>query len=171
MNHLFLASRVLHVLLGAIWLGGAFFTAFFLMPAVQEAGPEGGKVMGILVRRKLIPFIASVSGLTVVTGFYLYWHLTNGFSPALSATRSAQVFGGGGALGTIAAILAVSGVTRSMKKAMALMAQAAAVADPAAKAPLIAQAAAVRQRARTFATIVAVLLIITIMAMAAGHYV
>jgi hypothetical protein len=169
--NLFLTVRVLHVLLGAAWLGAAVFSAFFLMPSIQEAGAEGGKVMGLLVRRKLIPYIASISGLTVVTGVYLFWHFTSGFEPAFLRTASAHVYAGGGVLGLVAAILATTGVTRNIKKAMALMGQAASSTDAAARTRLIEQAAALRQRARTSATIVAVLLIITIMAMAAGQYV
>jgi uncharacterized membrane protein len=171
MNELFLTLRVFHVLFAAAWLGGAVFTAFFLMPAMQEAGPDAGKVMAALMRRKLPAYIASVSGLTVVTGLYLYWHFTSGFDPALSASRGGQVFGAGGLLGIVAFILAASGVSRSMKQMMKLMGQAASTTDASARSALIERATALRRRARTFATIVAVLLIFAIMAMAAGHYV
>lgn len=171
MNELFLTARVLHVLLGAAWLGAAVFSAFLLMPAVQEAGADGGKVMAALMRRKMVAYISSISGLTAVTGLYLFWHLTNGFDPVLSGTRNAMVFGTGGVLGIIAAILAVSGVTRSMKQAMKLMAQAGSTARASERDALVVRATALRARARTFATIVAVLLIVTIMLMAVGHYV
>ena len=124
-----------------------------------------------LMRRKMVPFFASISGLTVLTGFYLYWHLTNGFDPTLSGSRAAIIFGTGGVFGLIAAILAVSGVTRSMKQAMKLMAQAGSTASAPERAALVERAGALRQRAHKFATIVAVLLILAIMCMGAGHYV
>src|SRR5437763_9946864 len=57
MNGVYLSVRALHVLFGAIWLGMAVFASFFVMPAIQEAGPEGGKVMAILMRRGLPKFI------------------------------------------------------------------------------------------------------------------
>ena len=171
MNDLFLPLRVLHVLLGAAWLGAAVFNAFFLMPAIQDVGPDGGKVVMALMRRKFVTYVSSIAGLTVLTGLYLYWHLTNGFDPVLSSTRSAMVFGTGGVLGFIASILAMSGVTRSMKGAMKLTAQAGSTAVASEREALMVRAAALRVRARKFATIVAFLLIITIMLMAAGHYV
>jgi len=52
-----------------------------------------------------------------------------------------------------------------------IMGQAASTADTTARAALMDRAAVLRHRARVFASIVAVLLILTIMAMAAGHYV
>jgi len=58
-----------------------------------------------------------------------------------------------------------------MKRAMQIMGQAASTADTTARAALMERAAVLRHRARVFASIVAVLLILTIMAMAAGHYV
>jgi len=118
MIQMFLVVRVFHVLFGAAWLGAAVFNAFFLMPAMQEAGPDAGKVMAALMRRKLPTFVASISGLTVLSGLYLYWRFTNGFDPALRGSRSVMVFGTGGVLGMTAAILAVSVVTRSMKRAV-----------------------------------------------------
>jgi uncharacterized membrane protein len=171
MNQLFLPLRIIHVLFAAAWLGGAVFTAFFLMPAMQDAGPDAGKVMMALMRRKLPAYIASVAGLTVVTGLYLYWHLTSGFDPALSGSLAGRVFGTGGLLGIVAFILAASIVSRSMKGAVKLMVQAGSTADAKERGALMERAAALRARARTFASIVAVLLIFAIMFMAAGHYV
>ena len=51
MNELYLLARVTHVVLGAVWVGAIFLAAFFLMPAVAEAGPDGAKVMAGIVRR------------------------------------------------------------------------------------------------------------------------
>jgi hypothetical protein len=171
MNELFVPLRVLHVLLGAAWLGTAVFNAFFLMPALQDVGPDGGKVALALMRRKMVPYISSVAGVTILTGLYLYGHLTNGFDPSLSGSRTAIVFGTGGVFGLIAAILAGTGVSRSMNQAMKLLAQAGSTASAPERAALVERAAALRQRAHGFATIVAVLLILAIMCMGAGHYV
>src|SRR5262245_51264207 len=129
MNTFFLAARVLHVLLGATWLGMVVATTFFLMPAIQEIGPDSGKVMMGLARRKFDAFIASVAGLTVLSGFYLYWHFTAGFDPGISASAGGRVFGLGGVLGLVAAIVGGSVVSRSARKIFALAKQAA-TADP-----------------------------------------
>jgi hypothetical protein len=171
MNALFLSARVLHVLLGAAWLGAAVLVSLYLMPAVQDAGPEGGKVMAALAARRLDAYIASLAGLTVLTGFYLYWHFTNGFDPGISSTMGGRFFGIGGVLGLASAIIGGSVVARSIRKAVALMKQAAGAADAAARSSLMAQAEQCRRRAASGSRIVAVLLIVTIALMALGHYV
>ena len=170
MNALFLSVRVLHIALGATWLGMAVLITYFLLPAVQEAGPDGGKVMIALVRRRLATFISSVAGLTVLSGFYLYWRLTNGFDPVISGSMEARVFGAGGVLGLVAAIIGGSVVAKNMKKAVALMSQLGA-ADATTRASVMERAMAHRQKAATGSRIVAILLMVTIVLMALGHYV
>lgn len=171
MNFLFLSMRVLHIVFGAAWLGTAVAASFFFIPSVQDAGPDGGKVMMAMMRRKFMAYIGSVSGLTVLTGFWLYWRFTSGFDPGMSASNGGRVFGAGGVLGLIAAILAVSGVTRNIRAALRLMTEAGGSTDANARAALLQQAAVRRQRAGRFGRIVALLLILTAMLMAVGHYV
>src|SRR3954469_25825241 len=96
---LFLILRAAHVLLATLWVGAVGFVTFFLMPALDEAGPAAGPVMGALVRRKIHVFMASIGGTTVVTGIYLYYRFTGGFDPALSGSMAARVFGTRGAAG------------------------------------------------------------------------
>ena len=37
--------RILHVVIGAFWVGAVLFIAAFLAPSVRAAGPAGGAVM------------------------------------------------------------------------------------------------------------------------------
>jgi len=171
MNELFLGVRALHVLLGAIWLGMAVLIAFFVLPAIQEAGPDGGKVMLGMARRGIVAFIPSIAGLSVLSGLWLYWRFTDGFNPTLSGSMGGRVFGLGGLLGLAAAIIGGSVVSRNMKKVLALMNQVATSTDTATRTNLMQQAAKLRQRAATAGRIVAILLIVTIILMAIGHYV
>lgn len=168
MNSLFLSIRVLHVLLGATWLGVAVFVSFFLLPAVQQLGPDGGKVAQALLRRRIDIFIPSLAGLTVLTGLWLFWRFTEGFDPGISASMGGRVFGTGGLLGIVAAIIA-SRIPRKMKGSLALMKQAGEQSDAAQRAALVDQAGRLRGNAATSARIASVLLIITIMLMALGH--
>jgi hypothetical protein len=170
MNALFLSIRVLHVLLGAAWLGAAVLLSFFLMPAVTDAGPDGGKVVIALIGRRLDAYIASIAGLTVLTGLYLYWTVTGGFDPATSATMKGRVLGLGGVLGLAAAIIGGSVVSRNMKKAVALMTQASGATDAGGRSALLAEAAQCRQKAATGGRIVAVLLIVIIVLMVVGGH-
>lgn len=170
MNTFFLSVRVLHVLFGAIWLGTAFFMTFMVMPAVRDAGPDGAKVVQGLGRRGIVPFIAAISGLTALTGLWLYWRFTDGFDPGLSASMGGQVFGTGGVLGLAAAVIAASVVGRNLKRVLALVDQMEKT-EPAGRAALMDQLQRHRRKAAAGGRIVVVLLILTIMLMALGHYV
>jgi hypothetical protein len=155
----YLSVRALHVMLGAIWLGMAVLFSMFLGPTLREAGPDGGKILTGLVRRRLPTFIASIAGLTVLTGLWLYWKFTNGFETVAAGSGPAHVIGLGAVFGLTAAIIGGSVVARSMKRAVALMQQG--------KMPEAARSA---QRAGGAGRLVMVLLIVAIICMAIGRY-
>ena len=153
----FLLVRVLHVLLAATWLGLLAFIALFLLPALKDTAAGGGAMLQAMVRKGLTAMTASLGGITVLTGFWLYWRFTGGFDPALAGAMPARVFGTGGLAGIIAVILDGAMVGKNLKKAAG------------AGAPM--EIAAARARAATFATIVLVLQIVALACMAVGHYV
>jgi uncharacterized membrane protein len=170
MTELFLGVRVLHIMFGAMWLGAAVFVSLLLVPAMRDAGPDAGKVMLGLGKRRIDLFIGSISGLTVLTGLWLYWRYTDGFNPAFIRSAGAHIFATGGALGVLAAVLAGSVVVKNMKRAIALLKEIEKT-DAAARPALMARIAQHRQKAGTGGRIVMVLLLITITLMALGHYV
>ena len=173
MSHalMFLTTRVAHVLFAALWLGSAAFITWFLIPAIQQAGAGAAPMMGALERRKLNPFMGSVGGLTVLTGIALYWRLTGHFDPALSATRTAMVFGSGGVLGLIALIIGGAVVGRNAKKMAVLGDSLAAMPDGPARAAALAAMMAAGRRVATFGRLVVFLLMIALGLMAIGHYI
>ena len=140
----FLIVRVLHVLLAAVWLGCTVFVVFFVLDADATARS---------MARRVNPFLNAIGGVTVLAGFWLYWHLTGGFQPALSRTLAARVFGTGGLAGLIALIIGGAVVGRSWKKLDGTPSDVA------------------RRRVATWARVVLVLQIIALALMAIGHYV
>lgn len=170
MNALFLSVRALHVLCAALWLGSVTLLAFFVMPSLEGLGAEAGKVMSNLQRAGLNAFMGAIAGLTILSGIYLYWHLTSGFDPTISATTEAKVFGFGGLLGLIAAILGGSVVGRSARTLEATGATLATTTDGATRTQLLADMQRLRNRVKTFGNVVIVLLVVTIILMAVGHY-
>jgi hypothetical protein len=168
---LFLGLRVLHVVLAGIWLGAAFFVSMFLMPVVSEPGPAGGQILTGVVRRGIVPFMASIGGTTVLTGFYLFWRFTGGFDPVVSASRGGMAFSIGALTGFIALILGGSMIGRSAKKISALTAKSTGLSDGAERAALMSEMAALKTRMTTFSRIVVVLLLISMATMALGHYI
>jgi uncharacterized membrane protein len=167
----FLIIRVTHVLLAALWLGATGFMVFFLMPAIEDTGPAAGPLMGALVRRRFPAFMAAAGGVTVLSGFYLYWRFTGGFDPATSGTRAARVFGAGGAAGIIALIIGGAVVSRNAKKTSGLGARLASMPEGPDRAAVATEMAAARRRAATAGRIVLVLQAIALACMAVGHYV
>lgn len=127
--------------------------------------------MAVLVRRGVLKYTASIGGLTVVTGIYLFWRFTGGFDPALSASRAGMAFSIGALTGVIALALEGSMVGGRAKKLVALAERAANLPEGAERAALMSTMGGLRARTATFGRIVMVLLFISMAAMALGHYI
>lgn len=66
--------RVVHIFAGVFWVGAAWLLTFFLGPAAQALGPDGGKFMGYLnTRLRLSIYISVAAVLTVLAGWALYF--------------------------------------------------------------------------------------------------
>jgi hypothetical protein len=168
---LFLTLRVVHVLLAALWLGSIGFMVLFVMPAHKATGAAAAPMMGAIARRGLNGFMGALGGLTVLTGIYLYWRFTGGFTPELSATRSAMVFGTGGIAGILAVIIGGAVVGRNTARMGELGGKAMALPEGPDRAGLMTRSAAAGDRAIAGARIVLVLQMIALGCMAIGHYV
>jgi len=168
---MFLVLRAVHVLLAAVWVGSTAFMVFFVMPALKDTGPAAGPMMGAIARKGLNAFMAVLGGLTVLSGFYLYWRLTGGFDPALSATHGAMVFGTGGIAGLISLVIGGAVVGRSMKRMGELGGQASALPEGPERVRLMGESNAARDRGLAGARLVLALQLIAVICMAIGHYV
>ena len=154
-----------HVVTACIWVGAAFFTAWFLMPALQAAGPEGGKVMIAVQKRGWIVVLPVIATITIITGFLLYRPYMG------SPGNAAAILGYGGLAGLLAYGLGVGVVTPSLSRATKLSAQAATVAEGADRASMLAMAARLRQRGMLFARIVSILIILAAVLMAVAKWI
>lgn len=171
MNFIYLSVRVLHVLCAALWLGGVVLISMFLMPVLQQSGPEGGAIMGRLQKKGLVVFMSSISGITILSGLWLYWRFTGGFDPAIAGSMGGRVFGTGGLLGFTAGIIGGAVVGRSAKKAAELGAKMATLSEGKERAAIAAEIGRHRQRMVTFGHVVIALLVGALACMAIGHYV
>lgn len=123
----FASLRLLHLVFGLLWVGGAVTIGWFVLPAAREAGPAGGAVMRGIVGRRF-PQIMQVSGLiTVLVGLRLY-HLR--FSPAWLATPEGIVLTLGGLLGVAGLIIGIAAQAPTAAKVNALASQIAAQGGP-----------------------------------------
>src|SRR3954451_23799265 len=79
--------RLIHIVFGTFWVGGAIVTAFFILPTVKATGPIGGQFAGQLMARTRLPMVLTAAGgITVLAGFILYgmkWAGTGFVGPAV----------------------------------------------------------------------------------------
>jgi hypothetical protein len=98
-------ARVIHVGLGAFWVGAVVLLAFVVVPSIRAAGPAGGQVMEQLTRVRRLPQLLLASGvLTILSGIGLYWRDSGGFQNAWMRSGSGITFGLGGLFALIAAV-------------------------------------------------------------------
>ena len=149
--------RFAHVFFGAIWVGMMVFGTFFMGPAVEEAGPDGGKVMAGLMRRKVMVLMPVFALITLVSGFWLYSRLGRG----IMSTGMGKAFGLGGVLALLAFVVGMAVARPTMMRAQKLSQSGGAPAE----------VQALRARANTLGRIVGVLLLLALAAMAVARYV
>jgi hypothetical protein len=76
MNLLIIFLRILHIVAGISWAGGAIHYFLFIGPTAQATAPESQKFMGYLMeQRQWTKFMSAMSLLTVLAGAALYYRL------------------------------------------------------------------------------------------------
>lgn len=158
--------RLLHVALGAFWVGAGLFAAWFLAPAVRAAGSDGGKVMGKLqTSTRWSTMIASAAGLTVLSGILLY---VRNWLPSM-ATGPAIGYAVGGIVGLAAAIHG-GGVVGRLSRTAAERGEALQAADRPPTPEEIAEMNTLREKLDNASRHSAILLTIAILLMAIARY-
>ena len=154
--------RFAHVFFGALWVGMMAFQMFFLGPALAEAGPDAGKVMAGLMKRRIPVIMPLVALIALVSGMWLFQRLSGGNMKALMATPMGQGFAWGGALALLAFLIGVVVMRPMMMKSMKLMQSG----DPAHR-PEIQR---LQARASTLGKLVSYMLLGTLGLMAIARY-
>jgi uncharacterized membrane protein len=163
--------RVVHILIGAFWVGAIVFMAALLMPSVRAAGPAGGAVMQQLVAARRLPiWLMTAAILTVVSGIGLYWVDSAGFRSAWLGSGPGRTFGLGGTFAILAALLGMVVNSPTARRLTALAARVQGSGRP----PVPEEAAEMKrlQARLARATMVAAgLLVLATLAMAVARYV
>jgi uncharacterized membrane protein len=165
-----LVFRLFHVISGVLWVGGVVLLSFFVAPAVRAAGPAGGQFMRqLLIRTPLAAYIPSVAGLTVLSGFGMFWVDSTMAAGNWAATGPGITYSIGGLAGLLALIIGGIMMGRSISE----LKKIAMASDPGAP-PAPEQAARIaqlQQRVDKGTKIVLPLLVIAVVAMAVARYV
>lgn len=165
-----LIMRLLHVFSGVFWAGAMLFTARFLLPAIQDAGPDGAKVGAALAKRGFMTVMPIVALITILSGMWLYWHLSVGFQTEFMRSGMGITLSIGALCAIIAFVIGMVFARPAMMRATAL-AQSAAQASPGERDGMLAQAQALRARSNAATRLVALLLGLAVAAMAVARYV
>jgi len=162
--------RLLHILLGVFWAGGAFFAAMFLVPSVRAAGPAGGPVMKQLMEVRKFPIYAMVFGLiTVITGLWMYFHNNSVSGGSFAKSHAGMAYG----LGAVTAILTmvVGGVIMGPNSAKMAKLGGEIAAKGGPPSPEQTQMMKQIQDKLAFgARLASCLLLVTVITMALGRY-
>lgn len=103
MEYYLILLRLIHIPTGVFWAGVATYLAFFILPAVKAAGPEGGKFMQQLSRTNKLPIVMMLmSTLNILSGVFLVERLSNGFGMAWITSAYGLTLTIGGVLALIA---------------------------------------------------------------------
>lgn len=170
MDPLLLVLRILHIVLGSVWVGIVVFNTYFLGPVIGELGPDGGKVMGALQKRGMLTFLPIVALGAIVSGIWLLWKVSLGFNEHYFHTAAGHAFSGGGAMAILAYLIGIMIMRPSMLRALALTQTMAQVSDESERRTQQKQIQALRSRARTSGQVVATLLVLATGVMAVGRY-
>lgn len=166
MTTLLIVLRLVHIVFGALWVGVVMFTTVFLGPAVQEAGPAGGAVMGALQRRGVMTFLPMLAHGTLVSGIALYWLVSDGFNPAYVHSRMGATFAIGGALAIAGLAIGIAVMRPAMMQSMTLMQNMGANPTDTQRAEL----ARLRARGGAAGRVVMVLVLLATALMAVARY-
>lgn len=153
---LVIALRFAHVFFGALWVGMMVMNTFFVGPAVEEAGPEGGKVMAGLMRRRVVMLMPLFALITLISGFWLF----SRFGRGIMATVMGKAFAFGGATALVAFIIGMAAARPAMMQAQRLAQSGGAIQD----------VQRLRARANSLGRVVGWLLMLALATMAIARY-
>ena len=162
--------RIVHILAGVFWVGAALTTLLFIQPTAREVGPAAGPFMMHLAgRKRLIDFVLSAAGLTVLAGLLMYWRVSGGLdadwlssAPGVSLTI--------GALCAITALAVGGSVVRPGIMATLAIGREVAARGGAPTPEQAAQMQAIQRRSIAAGKAIVPLLIVAVIGMAAARY-
>lgn len=171
MNAVTIVMRLIHIVLGALWVGGVGLLVMFIMPAVARTGPVGGQFMQHMVRNTKVTVYLPILGMfNVLSGLVLIWRDSSASGGTFMKTASGMTY----SVGALAAIIALifgsvmSGRSAAQLKAMMAAAETSGGLSAAEQGQRIAM---LQGRMRLGARVAFALLLITVVCMAVARYV
>lgn len=166
---LMIVLRFAHVFFGAIWVGMMAFQVFFLGPALTEAGPDAGKVMSALMKRRIPLIMPIIAIIVIISGSWLLVRTSGGNMAAYMATTMGKTYAWGGLLAIVAFLFGIIAMRPAMLRSMKLMQDMPTLA-PDQRAAAQAELQRLRARGNTLGKVVALMMLTTLGMMAVARY-
>lgn len=160
--------RLIHVVGGMIWVGGAVLMAFFIGPALQSVGPAAGPIMGALQKRKFMVVLPVIAILTILSGVRLMQITSGGFSAAFFQSPMGKTYAWAGLAAIVAFLMGIVVNRPTMIKLGTL--QQSMASDPVSKDKIAAEIRKLQQRMSLAGSIVTTLLLLAAIGMAVARY-
>lgn len=159
--------RMVHIVAGVLWVGGAGLFFFYLEPTINKLGPDAEKVVDEIVNKRKVPiYFLTLSTLTVLAGLILYWR-------DFGALVNTSPFGLALGLGGVAALVAWLGgnllIPRTLGQLVAIGEEMKASTGPPS-GDLVSRMHATQERLRLIGLVDIVLLLVAVIAMASAQY-
>ena len=161
--------RFAHVFFGALWVGMMAFQVFVLSPTLTEMGPDAGKVMAGLMKRRIPVIMPLFAFIAIISGMWLFQRMSGGNMGALMATPMGKAFAAGGAIALLALLIGIVVMRPAMMRGMKLMAEITS-APPPQRSAIQAEIQSLRARGEVLGKVVAVMLLVTLGLMAVARY-
>lgn len=165
------AVRALHILVAALWLGAGTFLTIYLMPAVRRLGLGSDPLFTQLMQRRVGLFMAATSGITVITGLWLYWVFTDGLDAGVMSSDPGLALGIGGLAGLGAAVIGGAILGRTVDSMAECVHAASGLPPGRQQAAHLATLARLQRRFALFSRIDVTLMVVALLLMAMSHYV
>ena len=111
--------RLIHVVSGVLWVGGAALLAAFVLPAARDE--TGLAYLRRLIWTRNLPRYLNVAlGLALLSGFILYGNFVAATRGAWARSRIGMTLGIGGALAIVAALVATFVAAPAIHRALSL---------------------------------------------------
>jgi hypothetical protein len=171
MNMDYIILRVIHLVCGVYWAGTLFFLVTLLQPSVAEAGPEGGKVVQALMRRRFLDIVPIMAAMTILSGLELFRRISGGFSSAWMASRPGMTLTTGVVAALVAFTIGMTVLRPSAKRTGPLAQSAQQMPEGAEREAALAEVQRLRRRTAIGGRWVAALLAVAVIGMAVFRYV
>ncbi len=163
--------RLLHIVIGAFWVGTVVFIALFLMPGLRAVGPSAAPLMGHLVQARRLPMVILASAwVTLLSGAALAWHDAGPLGFRWFSVGPGRVFGIGAVLAFVATLIGMMVNAPTARRIGMITGRTQSPGGPPSAEDQL-ELRRLQGRMTKASNVAAVLLVLALMAMAVARYV